>query len=705
MTCPHLDFSIISKKSGGSVIASAAYDQREKMFDVLENNIKHPHTKAEDHIKTMMLLPEGAQKKYLSTEKIWNDLNQIETDRVGYKLIVPFQKELSFEQNMEVVVKLFNEEFVNKGHPVQLSVHQGKNGNDHVHAIVADRRILENGKWESTKSETQYYKRGTVKELDEKGKVVNPDAVILSQEDKIDTPKLKKKKLQYDKDGNIIMEKGWQQLQYDKDGKPLLDEKGYPVMIDIREPDYITGTQIQKFSKNGKYLKPQWKKITVPKSNIRDIGNVDRIRRTWERLQNEAFVKYNIRDDNGNILKVDLRSYKERNKTLPADQQLIPTKHVGYGNKQESLLKYNDYAKAHNDLLKTEQLLKTEKEKLATIEYKLNTLPATTKRQEKSPTAATVSVAKTAVGIATGMTSSSTANKHTKIHFGKDTGKMTETERLYREYYSDEADTMDDLPDRKPKTKAIKELTNALALFKTKHQEQEKAEDVPRNNERLEQEIDAAKQKYLLTKAERETIENRLRVDYTEYRIKEYREAEKVKNQLKDTWDKECLAAQEKVNELNENRGFWMKHVQKKRYTISDSKKKELHQLFLNWKDAEKSLKSQFIEITKYPDIKDPAEKIRFYYQDRQMNLLIKDLKGQTGYQDNDGLASQYQAAQSEERAAYSIYKPFNKNPDAPSSGNKLPGTEKTKEKETVKRKRTVRISDRKTSQKPYTRK
>lgn len=64
-----------------------------------------------------------------------------------------------------------------------------------------------------------------------------------------------------------------------------------------------------------------------------------------------------------------------------------------------------------------------------------------------------------------------TANKHTKLRFRKDDGKFTEAERILREYFSDGNDIIDDLPDRKPKTDAMKEIVTAF--LPTEHVEKE----------------------------------------------------------------------------------------------------------------------------------------------------------------------------------------------------------------------------------------
>ena len=377
MTCPHFAYSIIYKSSKSSLIASAAYNARRSIYDELEHKVKNSRSKINDYVTDEMLLPPGAPKQYQDVKRIFNDIQKIENDKLAYKMMFSFQWELTYEQNLALIKELLQQEFISKGHAVHIAIHGTNPKNTHCHAIAIDRRLID-GKWETHKSETVYYRRGTVKKLDKHGRVINPDAEILTTSDKINTPKLKNKRLQFDADGNIIFEKGWQELQYDDNGKPMLDANGYPVMVDIREPDYDPVTGKQKYSKNGKYKKMQWKKNTIKHSHVSDCGNIKRLRKVWETLQNEAYEKYGIKDENGEILKVDLRSYREQNRERPEDEQLIPTRHVGYRKKTDNasaeslgdIRLYNQSAKVHNENVKA---LKLQKRKMRNLQKQLQT--------------------------------------------------------------------------------------------------------------------------------------------------------------------------------------------------------------------------------------------------------------------------------------------------------------------------------------------
>ena len=102
-------------------------------------------------------------------------------------------------------------------------------------------------------------------------------------------------------------------------------------------------------------------------------------------------------------------------------------------------------------------------------------LPSSRDILDKSPavqeaktyrTAQTVSLAVHSVAGILGNNKQETANKHTKLHFRKDDGNLSEIERLIRQALADEADITEDLPDHKSKIDALKEVSNAIAAFR-----------------------------------------------------------------------------------------------------------------------------------------------------------------------------------------------------------------------------------------------
>lgn len=111
-----------------------------------------------------------------------------------------------------------------------------------------------------------------------------------------------------------------------------------------------------------------------------------------------------------------------------------------------------------------------------TTDTKLQRSPAIREANDFRATATAALAVKAATGLIGNSSKKETSNKHTKLRFRKDNGKMTEAERILRQYFSDEADITDDLPDRKPKTDAMKEISNAIAAFRrTKNASSEKS--------------------------------------------------------------------------------------------------------------------------------------------------------------------------------------------------------------------------------------
>ncbi len=714
MTCQHMSYSSINKSKGGSVIASASYDERREIFDELEGRTKMKHTQKDDFLFSEMLLPEGAPEEYRKTEKLWNELNGIEKDKTAYRFIFPFQRELALEQNMEVIRNVMNEEFVRKGLPVQLFVHKGEGDNMHVHALAADRQLIK-GKWAAKKSETKYYRRGTVKVLDEKGKVVNPDAVVLSFNDKVNTPKLDRQgNLMRDHNGNIIFTRGWQELQYDSAGNPLMDAKGKPILIDIREPDYDSNG-IQKMSKNGKYKKLQWKRTTDKFTDVSVVGHKKIVRQTWQRHLNAALKKYGVKDENGILLQVDFRSYKEQNKERPTDEQLIPTIKIGYGKNAKSKKDYNAIVRQHNANIKKLHELKMkltqEKQKLtealkAKSQNVQKFIPQPIINQTtKSALIAKTPTARTNVATVAAKTLSvldDIAGKEVPASSGKILRKerpLTKEDWILREFLDDGTDAIDELPNHKPKTNAMRELQNALSTFQeyslarstepaaqsaepvtdnitisstddaqiheAKMQAQAHAIAVRRIDDELEKEkkqkedLAAAEKEYMAIKEPRIAAGNELRSQFIDFRLAVYSADRQKLDDLKTELDNE------KQRLLN-NRSSWQK-LRNQKPKLSEEDSKNLRHLQNQYSLTKIRFDKKYPELQKYPDIPEPQNKMRHHFAKIQISV-VKDYAKKMGWTDPNQTIAKYEEIHAREQYLYCIVNPP-KGQDDPASG------------------------------------
>ena len=327
MAIGHFDFHGISKSKGNNIIASSSYMSRKRMKDETETDLgkkyKKSYSTTKDHYLTMMMLPSGEPLEYNDPERCWNDLNKIEQDRLAVRFLLPLPRELTKEQGIELAKEWAYQEFVSKGSVVQLSFHLEKdnNNNFHCHGLGSYRQLV-NGKWAEVKSRKLY--------IDENGEPL----------EKVDTPKLKNGQLQYNKDGSIKFVKGWQRLEYDKTGQPLLHEDGTPVLKDIRIPE-LNPDGTQATTKNGKYRKLAWKERKLQFTDLERKTASYEARMLWQDVQNEYYRKHNIKDEKGNILQVDLRSYAEQDKDKPEEERRIPTKHQGIGPAAELIKEEN----------------------------------------------------------------------------------------------------------------------------------------------------------------------------------------------------------------------------------------------------------------------------------------------------------------------------------------------------------------------------
>ncbi len=396
----------IDKKplSTSQLIQRAAYISRETLHDELYDRNRHPHKAKSDQIYQDVILPEGAPQKYKDIQNwndkkniqmLWNDVNKTGYTRVARSYYAALPYEATREQQIKIINNFAWEAFVSKGYIVQYDIHDEKptkkktrkqreklekevmlnlgqtdtgNKNIHVHFLVAD-MPCKNG--ELIKARTENGKSKTIY-IDNDGKTINM----------IEMPKLKKGRLQYDKNGNIIMTMGYKKMLTDQNGEPILDKDGKPVLEDIR---VVTGE-----SKNGKYKKTTYYRLTK-KTNPMDETKIfnekenkwedityKRIRKTWEKCHNDVVKNYNIKSKNGNLAVINMDSYAEQDKILPEDLQRIPQKKEWDNNRNRNAQAIEDNKKIteHNKQVMEIRKAKEEQSELdkAVLEIQQNAL-------------------------------------------------------------------------------------------------------------------------------------------------------------------------------------------------------------------------------------------------------------------------------------------------------------------------------------------
>lgn len=168
----HCSIKVISRSSGKSAVASAAYRSKEKLKDQ-ETGITHDYTKKGGVIFNEIVLPEHAPKKYKDRSTLWNEVQKIEKRsdaQLAREVEVALPAELSRKKQIEVVREYVKSNFVEKGMCADWALHDKGDGNPHVHIMLTTRPIKENGEW-GEKQKSSF-------ELDEAGQkvpVIDPD--------------------------------------------------------------------------------------------------------------------------------------------------------------------------------------------------------------------------------------------------------------------------------------------------------------------------------------------------------------------------------------------------------------------------------------------------------------------------------------------------------------------------------------------------
>ncbi len=157
------------KAKGNSVMGAAAYQSGDKLYSDYEHEWK-----SGDHLERIVhkeiLLPPNAPEAYRDRSTLWNAVDAAEkkvTAQTARRIIMALPKELTREQNIELIRNYCQTSFVDRGMIADFAVHDDNEGNPHAHVLLTIRSLNEQGEW-NPKTRTEFI-------LDENGERIQKE--------------------------------------------------------------------------------------------------------------------------------------------------------------------------------------------------------------------------------------------------------------------------------------------------------------------------------------------------------------------------------------------------------------------------------------------------------------------------------------------------------------------------------------------------
>jgi ATP-dependent exoDNAse (exonuclease V) alpha subunit len=142
----------VGRSSGKSVIDSAAYISRSKLFDdELGKSFSH-QSKNLDVLFSAIITPEITPHFLKVRETLWNNVQKFETHikaQFARALELNLPHELKLDEMINLLTKFVQENFINLGMIADVNIHKpdkdGDKRNFHVHMLLTLRHVNENG--------------------------------------------------------------------------------------------------------------------------------------------------------------------------------------------------------------------------------------------------------------------------------------------------------------------------------------------------------------------------------------------------------------------------------------------------------------------------------------------------------------------------------------------------------------------------------
>ena len=143
----HMSAQRISRSKGHSSVAAAAYRHGEKMTDEHTGEI-HDYSKKKGVSDSVVLIPDGADKRFLKPEYLFNTIEKCEKRKdaqLALEVNISLPTEMTDEQKKALAVDFCNENFVKKGMIADIAFHKLDSDNPHFHVMLTTRSLTPDG--------------------------------------------------------------------------------------------------------------------------------------------------------------------------------------------------------------------------------------------------------------------------------------------------------------------------------------------------------------------------------------------------------------------------------------------------------------------------------------------------------------------------------------------------------------------------------
>lgn len=147
MAIYHFSAKVISRAAGSSAVAAAAYRSADRLHDERLGR-SHDFSNKAGVVHSEVMLPEGADERWLDREQLWNDVEAVELRKdaqLAREVEFAIPREMTQEHGIELARDFVQAEFVDRGMIADLNVHWdiGADGlaKPHAHVMLTMREI------------------------------------------------------------------------------------------------------------------------------------------------------------------------------------------------------------------------------------------------------------------------------------------------------------------------------------------------------------------------------------------------------------------------------------------------------------------------------------------------------------------------------------------------------------------------------------